>query len=595
MTMSSCKKYFDVQPSGKVAEQQFYQNINEFQDALYAGYAVLKDQTFQNTLALLGDGISDDFVYQFSVQASPFGSDGYKLEQFNIASNNIWVQNWYQENYTGIYRVNQLLKHIEDSIQIYYTPTDESSIIMWRHIYGQALFLRGYYYFNLVKAFGGVPIQPVDPTVGNQTFPRASKDSVYAYIEKDLRTAALLLHPNPGTGINYGSDANNVMHYNEPSKFSALSLLMKVLIYQAKPGVASEKWMEAKKIGDVLFNSILNNGDHSLTFDDVLHLSLNFPGTTWNQLKLRFKYNLSLDSSLNIQLRKPDGTGVFLTGSGYSSTKGFYTWQNIWRVQYQNDVTNHNVLFCAPAMTDAIYSPSTYAITTFVDYIYAVERVDNAPLIPTTGLFNEMYQEKGDPRNYYGCVTNQGQPIGANCLAIFNEGGMGGQGDENKYIFLKHFLVAGSELGSSDLASPRNLLLMRYNDYALFYAEALNETGDPISAIQIINAMRSYMVKNLPPIGGSNFNTNLPYGPYEYTRESIWHERRIELAGEYDRFWDIVRQGRAAEVMNNPSVEAIAISKVNRMPFIKGVNEILPIPQTEIELSNGIITQNPGY
>ena len=75
-------------------------------------------------------------------------------------------------------------------------------------------------------------------------------------------------------------------------------------------------------------------------------------------------------------------------------------------------------------------------------------------------------------------------------------------------------------------------------------------------------------------------------------RDQIWEERHMEFAYEWERFWDIVRQGRAAEVLKEYS---------NMRPnkrgsyFRAGVNEIFPIPQTEIDVSNGVIEQNPGY
>jgi len=66
--------------------------------------------------------------------------------------------------------------------------------------------------------------------------------------------------------------------------------------------------------------------------------------------------------------------------------------------------------------------------------------------------------------------------------------------------------------------------------------------------------------------------------------EAIWHERRVELALEQHRFFDIVRQGRAAQLLN-----ALGI------PFVEGKHNRYPIPTSEIDLSGGLITQNPGY
>jgi hypothetical protein len=64
----------------------------------------------------------------------------------------------------------------------------------------------------------------------------------------------------------------------------------------------------------------------------------------------------------------------------------------------------------------------------------------------------------------------------------------------------------------------------------------------------------------------------------------VWKERRAELAMEQDRFFDLVRQGRAGQVLR-------ALGK----PFVDGKHEVFPIPQAEIDLSNGKLLQNPGY
>ena len=66
----------------------------------------------------------------------------------------------------------------------------------------------------------------------------------------------------------------------------------------------------------------------------------------------------------------------------------------------------------------------------------------------------------------------------------------------------------------------------------------------------------------------------------------------MELAYEWDRFFDLVRQGRAATVLHN-----FGRSRYNSrgLYFRQGVNEIFPIPQTEVDVSNGVVEQNLGY
>jgi hypothetical protein len=65
-------------------------------------------------------------------------------------------------------------------------------------------------------------------------------------------------------------------------------------------------------------------------------------------------------------------------------------------------------------------------------------------------------------------------------------------------------------------------------------------------------------------------------------RQAIWRERHVELAMEFDRYFDVIRQGRGEEVFGPKGWTA-------------NKNEVWPIPQTEIDLSAGMLTQNPGY
>ncbi len=60
----ACSDYFDVELVGKSTEETFYSNINEMQSGLNAVYSVLRERDFQKTLSLIGDGMSDDFLYQ---------------------------------------------------------------------------------------------------------------------------------------------------------------------------------------------------------------------------------------------------------------------------------------------------------------------------------------------------------------------------------------------------------------------------------------------------------------------------------------------------------------------------------------------------
>ena len=126
---------------------------------------------------------------------------------------------------------------------------------------------------------------------------------------------------------------------------------------------------------------------------------------------------------------------------------------------------------------------------------------------------------------------------------------------------------------------PGNIRILRYADVLLIAAEALNELNNPTEALKYLNQVRQRARGNrttvLPDVVFSDKLT---------LRERIWKERRIELAMEQQRWFDLVRTGQAEKVLKNVGKN-----------FIKGKHDLFPIPQTEIDLSEGKMTQNPGY
>lgn len=574
LTLSTgCEDFLEVKMKGKVTEDNFYSTINELQLSLNSVYTVLRSSDFQNTLAFVGDVLSDDFIYQFSLYTN-FGDDGLRLQNFNITSENSWVRTWYTINYKGIYKANQLLCHINDNIQLEYVEgVDDADLRRWQQIYGQALFLRAYYYFNLVRTFGGVSIIPEIEDIDNPAVPRSTKEEMYAYIEKDLRTACILLSE-------YIPDED----YGEISQYAGLSLLMKVLITQATQGQNSEFWEEAKKIGKTI---VANNGDPtaSLTYNDVLKIEKFYPELTWDEWKEKFRLNLRVDDFEQTEMAKPNGTGIYQTFATMSPIHGLTPWPSMWRVDFQSLTQNKEPIFVVSSMTATGVDPTQINLFNQIDDLY------NNVFCPSKSLMDEMTNEGIDPRNFYGCYSHNMQPIGYN-PPEYNEY-WGGVFTENYQRFVKFFLIANTEVPPGGGGSPRSFTLLRYSDVLLMYAEALNETGDRITPINIINEIRANLKASIPKIDNI-FKYSLAYGPYVYVRDKIQSERRRELTGERERYFDLLRYGTAGDVLTEAYKAEVAKSK-QYLNFVKGVHELLPIPQVEIELSHGIINQNPGY
>ncbi len=127
---------------------------------------------------------------------------------------------------------------------------------------------------------------------------------------------------------------------------------------------------------------------------------------------------------------------------------------------------------------------------------------------------------------------------------------------------------------------PGNIRILRYSDILLLTAEAYNETDQPDKALPLLNQVRKRAR------GTNNFILpDVTVMDKTQLRERIYKERRVELAMEQQRWFDLLRWGRAASVMQ----------AVGKTSFKPGTHELLPIPQTEIDLTERKLSQNNGY
>lgn len=185
--------------------------------------------------------------------------------------------------------------------------------------------------------------------------------------------------------------------------------------------------------------------------------------------------------------------------------------------------------------------------------------------VPTEDLVNAF--EPDDPRMdatiiFRGETTPQGDPIPA--------AGDNPRYNEKSYVpFSQH--VEGYTEGAE-----QNIRVLRYAEILLMNAEANNELGNTDAALASLE-----MVRERARGGDPNVLPEVTTTDQAQLRQAIWHERRVELAMEFDRYFDVIRQGRGEEVFGPLGWE----------PH----NEVWPIPQTERDLSAGTLEQNPGY
>ena len=178
--------------------------------------------------------------------------------------------------------------------------------------------------------------------------------------------------------------------------------------------------------------------------------------------------------------------------------------------------------------------------------------------------------EAGDPRRqatiiYVGEVLPDGSTIVQDNPEVLNE----------RYN-QKAWVPAHAGLQDN---GPGNIRILRYADILLLAAEAQNELNNPMKALDYLNMVRARAR------GSNNFILpNVTTMDQSELREKIYHERRIELAMEQNRWFDLARWGRIASVMS-----------LVQPNFVAPKNTLLPIPQAEIDLTAHTLGQNDGY
>lgn len=288
--------------------------------------------------------------------------------------------------------------------------------------------------------------------------------------------------------------------------------------------------------------------------------------------------------------------------------------ESIWAMQYSfNDGTNHGncnwsyglIVPNIPGVTDGgcdFYKPSQNLVNAFKTDANGLPMFDN---------FNsrdyDMTSDYADPRLFL-TIGMPGTPYMFNKDFIMDKTATWSRsnGLYGYYVTLKQnvdpeseYLVKGGWWGS-----PMNRIVLRYADILLVRAEALVQLNQGITeAINIVNSLRNRarqstgMISDYEQLYGVRINIRPYTGSYsqEEALKIVKFERRLELAMESERFFDLVRWGEADQVLNQYYAdEADNCSIYSIANFTPNKNEYLPIPFSQLSASNGHYKQNIG-
>lgn len=475
LSLGACERYLEIEPPFTQDAENYFATPEDYELALLGAYDLIQG-SFINIW--IGEIASDNSI---AGGESVFDTEGlHQIDAMNHNAVNNELRNVMRWNYTGVARCNFIMEN-----------RDNINFEGKARILAETRFLRAYYYFQLVKYFGDMPLV-IDRRLGAEEvtkIDRNPRSEVYSQIESDLRAAV--------EGLEWSYSTKGRVN-----KGAALALLGKVYLYQAKFPQAQEA-----------LDRVINEGSYSLLSDY--------------------------------------GSLFLVANEGHS--------ESVFDIEYSGlQGGGYDCLICLEGNP----APGFHGIRQYDGPIYGDGNSYNLPT-------DELYQsfDANDPRRDWTVLDIDAfiaaQPDPGSIK--YAQGGGGHTGYfQNKYI------KRSSELGlpDNDLTSPLNYTVIRYADVLLMAAEAHAQNGDEGTALNLLNQVRQR-------VGLSDRSSSGPA-----LLEDIYQERRFELSGEGQRFFDLVRTGRAAERITG---------------FQTGKHELFPIPQVEIDLAGGRWAQNPGY
>lgn len=218
LLMAGCSKDFlNKKKLGASTTDTFFPSEVDAFQSVVAAYSDLKDYRYIWTIWAFGDVLSDDATYSGSEADVQSYS---QMEKFNYQADNGRLLNRWQILYRGINKANQSIEGISKMTDAQIKANVKNRLL------AEALFLRAYYYHELVRAFGDVVLLTKVATMEDKTKTRTPVAEVYAQIEKDLIEAAKYLPKK--SDLSMSSEAGRI------TRGAANAMLARVYLYQKK-------------------------------------------------------------------------------------------------------------------------------------------------------------------------------------------------------------------------------------------------------------------------------------------------------------------------------------------------------------------------
>jgi hypothetical protein len=535
--------------------ETFYSSPQDIEEAMAGVYNAIYTPNVHSFEAVAANLMSDMMLGG----GGPDDKSAKWVDNFEDPAEDTYRDLWVQ-SYNGIVRATGIIENTAEADFTSFFSSPEEAQAFKDQAIGEALFMRAYYYFRLGKFFGGVPMIVAldDP----RDAPRSTFTETFAQIASDLKLA---IETMPATAFPDIPEAR----YGHANKWVAQAYLARVYLFYT--GYMTN--MEGQSTSEL---PLVEGG--SLSSSDVLAQLEDLMNNSGYKLASDFR-NLWPYSYLNTAAGRTvlpwaEEEGLAWVGQdGHSPTFGTGNYETMFAQRFSfgdwgwsngNIYTNRYALFTALRDNSLVPFGQGWGWCTV-----------------NPRLFSQWNDE--DPRKL-GSILQVGQ------AAQGTDGYVGDKGDHETGLFNKKYtsLQYADETGTvkgmfvqlynwgnadMQLMHAQDFILMRYADVLLMHSE-ISGTADGMNAVRARAGLE----------------------PVAYSLEALKQERLHEFAFEGLRWFDLVRWGDVnnafdytIDVRNSGSE---AKYSVTYRPETKGR---VPIPETEMRLSNGVYEQNPGW
>ena len=534
---TACSDFLDVDSVSKYDSEGVFGEKTEINRALNGVYAKLMSGDFY------GDAYFTKFVFNSDVEFTTNTSDvatNNSFRRFDGNSTASDVEKFWNAAYSGVEYANNFVYYLERS-PLYSTEDAEIMQMM-----GEAKVIRAMFFHDLVTYFGDIPFtfEPAS-VVENYVMPIVSRDEVYKTLIEDLKSIAPYMK--------FAANLSNGVE--RASKEFCWSMIARMAMhaggYSLRPDTDNPanfgkmerpaNYKDLYKTALAYCDSVISSATHTL--------SLPYYRVFVNECN--YVVNSNDDPIFEIPFAKETSGNVgYVHGPKSELYEGSTSGDNIWGE-----------------------AKSSAALSAFYRFMFDPEDARRDYL---NGLWGYLYN---------------GEPTISVSYTVYN----------NKWSKLWSTSGNPESAGNTGINFP----YMRYTDVLLMYAEACNELGEDGTARTYLNEVRNRV--KLPAVTSSG----------NELRKAIRLERRLELAWEQNRIYDIRRwtddngkkmicnlmgaNGTFVKYNTDPATRDIYEWENQGEASDKGIsfNEnrdmVFPIPLYEITMSNGSITQNPGW